>query len=157
MSQVIEIKKHYLEKWPKLKEFVEERPNTICLGIQVDEEIEAVMLLGGGRIFHMHVKEESRRGGYGTELVNYATRIYSEGRKMQTVVSPDNDAAVMMFMKAGYRVLGKDVTWGDNRYLMEHDMDWTFKGKDPFTEMKAEFEDMADKLYVVEALPVRIK
>lgn len=157
MSQIIEIKKHYLEKWPKLKEFVEERPKTICLGIQVDEEIEAVMLLGGGRIFHMHVKEESRRGGYGTELVDYATRNHSEGRKMRTVVSPDNDAAVMMFMKAGYRVLGKDVSWGDNRYLMEYDMDWSFKGTDPFTEMKAEFEDMADKLYVVEALPVRIK
>lgn len=157
MSRIIEIRNHYIAKWPKLKTFIDERPGTICLGIQVDEEVEAVILVGQGRIHHLHVKEGSRRGGYGTELVEYVTRNHSEGKKLRATVSPDNIAAVMLFMKCGYRVLGKDVTWGDNRYVMEYDMDWTFKGEDPLVDMKAEFEDMADHLYVVEALPVRIK
>lgn len=157
MSRVIEIRNHYIAKWPKLKEFVDERPGTICLGIQVDEDIEAVILVGSGRIHHLHVKEDSRRGGYGTELVDYVTRNHNDGAKMRVVVRPDNTAAVMMFMKCGYGIIGKDVTWGDNRYLLEHDMNWSFKGVDPFVEMKDEFEEMADHLYVIEALPVRIK
>ncbi|AQT27968.1 N-acetyltransferase [Vibrio phage pVa-21] len=157
MSRVIEIRNHYLAKWPKLKEFVDERPGTICLGIQVDEDIEAVMLVGGSRIHHIHVKEESRRGGFGSELVAYAVRNYSNGEKMRCVVAPNNTAAVRMFMNCDFGVVGKDVTWGDNRYVMEHGMQWEFKGVDPLLEMKAEFEDMADHLYVVEAAPVRIK
>ncbi len=156
-GRIIEIRDNYLAKWPMLKVFIDERPGLICLAYQIEEEVEAVMLVGGGRIYHIHVKEESRHGGYGRELVDYAVRNYSDPKDgMATVVEPTNDAAVVMFIKCGFRINGFEVTWGDNRYLMTHNKSWTFKGDDKLLPIKNDLEDLAEHLYVVEALPFRI-
>lgn len=157
MPRAIEIKHSHLAKWPHLKEFIDRWPGTMCFGMLDDEDICGVILADEGRIHHIHVNEESRRGGYASLLVDYVTiNMATEKQKMRVVVEPDNIPAVQMLISCGYRIVGFNVTWDDNRYVMEYDFCWKYKIEDRNKEMKDDFVKMAESMYVVEAVPVRI-
>lgn len=155
MGQIREIREHYLAKWPQLLEYIKERPNVKCYGLIVEEDVEAVMLMSHNRIYHIHVNHESRNGGYGSKMISFAIANYDfKSGPLTCAVAPDNKEAVLAFLKMGFRIVGFEVSWGDNRYNMHYNADWEFKGEDPDQLMKESLESMANYLYVIEALPV---
>jgi len=155
MSRIIEIKESHLNKWSAIKEFVQLRPDVICYALLDESEVSGLVLADTNRVHFIHVNPEVRRGGVARTLLEYVTRNLSTG-KMRAVVEPDNLVAVQSFLSCGFRIIGFDVTWKDNRYLMEYDNVWRMTSPDPDTYMKQDFIDMAEKMYVIESVPVRI-
>lgn len=155
-SKIYPIRADYIKMFPALYEMVIDRGDVRCYGLRTMGDFDAVILVTKGIIYHVHVKEDARHAGIGTELVKFAIEHYSDDNgQIRAAVRPDDAKAVCMFVKAGFQIRGFEVTWGDNRYNMVHGgKSVTFKGVDPWQDAIDDLEKLADYLYVVEMEPV---
>lgn len=149
--------REYMCKFHGLQEYLSERPDINGYALIDDVMLCGVLLMEPSRIHYVLVPEECRRGGYGTELVNYAVNSLSDKGRDVLARVPGNDQRALSFMiSCGFEIVGWSLNNSDDRgYLLSHR-----RNKLPVVPMStdamaASVLEMVDKLLVVETLPVR--
>ncbi len=150
--RVIEIEPDYVSKWESLREFLESRPTIQIKGVVDDGVVRAIILHDEVRIYHVYTNKDSRNSGMAKLLISYVSNIYHKN-VITAVVERDNMHAVRAFLENGYLITGFNVTWGDNRYVMQRNVKHPKASPDPFREVNNEIESMIEHMFVVEVLP----
>ena len=148
--------REYMCKFPGLHDYLTERPEVNGYALIDDVMLCGVILLDKNRIHYVFVPEESRRGGYGTELVGYAINSITDKRYgVMARVEPNNQIGLSFMVSCGFDIIGWSI--GPNNikgYLLDYKREKTPSIPMDTDRMAAAVLEMTDKLLVVETLPV---
>lgn len=147
--------REYMCKFPGLRDYLTERPEVNGYALIDDVMLCGVILLDKNRIHYVFVPEDSRRGGYGSELIGYAINSLSDKRAdISARVEPDNQVGLAFMISCGFDIVGWSLGNTSKGYLLKFNRE-----KPPSIPMDTDrmadaILEMADKLLVVETLPV---
>lgn len=157
-TKIIEVNPEYVAKWG-LEQFLKERPGTKAIvAIDMEDAIGA-LLFTDGYITHVHVCEEFRRGGFGTQLLEYAKNELAKDKALKAVVGDHNPGAQAFFLKNGYRYAGRSILGKSTASIMEHRPYLPVEADhaDRETILSTAMSDMLAAFYAVEVAPIHIK
>lgn len=157
-TKFIEVNHEYLAKWG-LEEYLKERPSTVAI-VAIDmEDAVGGLFFTDGYITHVHVCEDFRRGGFGSQLLEYANNVLAKEKSTKVVVGDHNPIAQAFFLKNGYRYAGRSILGNDTAALMERKVTLPKEGEHANREaiLGTAIADMCAAMYTVEIAPVRIK
>lgn len=157
-TKFIEVNPEYLAKWG-LEEYLKERPGTIAI-VAIDmEDAVGGLFFTDGYITHVHVCESFRRGGFGSQLLEYANNVLAKEKSTKAVVGDHNPDAQAFFLKNGYRYAGRSILGKDSAALMERKVIMPKEGEHANREavLGTAINDICAAMYMVEVAPVKIK
>ena len=154
MSQLIELNRHYLEKWPTIAAYLVERPELTGWLLVSDQQPCSLLIGAPDRIHYIYTPEDSRRGGYATELLNLV--LASAWRKPQVfaAVAKADLATLSVFLKNDFQIIGFQHNPTTPTYLLEYVKPPLVITHNDRLGIDRDCADLINKIHVVESLPV---
>lgn len=141
--------KHYLAIKTKLEESFDTHS---VVAMIAEEEVVGLILYAAERIVAVTIKDEYRRMGYGTDVLNYHMHHLGQGEQTITVAMHDSDTLAFLF-KIGFRNEGFSTVLYDKRgsvkrLILKRSAEQTFETDTVLEAVEVELNTLLENILI---------
>ena len=154
MSHLIAITREYLNKYPTIAAYIEERPELTGWVLIDDYQPCSLVITSPNRIHYIHTPAEHRRGGYASQLLSLLIAQQHLQSPIRTSIPKSDTNALSLFLKADFQITGFKCGTKIPSYVLEYVKPELLVQHNDTICIDKDCEELLNKLHVVEALPI---